>query len=349
MNIPHAAHDCSPAGRAGPPSRNGPARNAARWLTAAALALGCAGAMAQSGAYPSHPVRMVLPYSVGSGPDAVARMLGEQLTAAWKQPVIVENKPGANGWLAIGDVKRGGQDGYSLAIVDNTHMTLQPHLYRSLPFDPVRDFEPAAPIYHTHFFVVVSADSPWKNVGDLVAAARAQPDRLTYGTWGMGSVAHVGTTMFQDATGTRMTHVPFKDLSQLYTAVAKGEVDWAFGTAATVQNLYQAKRVKLLALAAPARLPSYPDVPTVAEAGGPKDFELKTWVAAFVPKGTPAPVRKQLNEGIAAAVQSPAVLKRFEPFGFQAWPASAAELSQAREADSARFAEVVKKANISLD
>ena len=104
-------------------------------------------------------------------------------------------------------------------------MTLQPHLYRSLPFDPVRDFEPAAPIYHTHFFVVVSADSPWKNVGDLVAA-RAQPDRLTYGTWGMGSVAHVGTTMFQDATGTRMTHVPFKDLSQLYTAVAKGEVDW---------------------------------------------------------------------------------------------------------------------------
>ena len=210
MNIPHAAHDCSPAGRAGPPSRNGPARNAARWLTAAALALGCAGAMAQSGAYPSHPVRMVLPYSVGSGPDAVARMLGEQLTAAWKQPVIVENKPGANGWLAIGDVKRGGQDGYSLAIVDNTHMTLQPHLYRSLPFDPVRDFEPAAPIYHTHFFVVVSADSPWKNVGDLVAAARAQPDRLTYGTWGMGGVAHVGTTMFQDATGTRMTHVPFR-------------------------------------------------------------------------------------------------------------------------------------------
>ena len=111
---------------------------------------------------------------------------------------------------------------------------------------------------------------------------------------------------------------------------------------------YQAKRVRLLALAAPARLPSYPDVPTVAEAGGPKDFELKTWWRHSCP-GTPAPVRKQLNEGIAAAVQSPAVLKRFETFGFQAWPASAAELSQAREADSARFAEVVKKANISLD
>ena len=274
-------------------------------------------------------------------------MLGEQLTAAWKQPVIVENKPGANGWLAIGDVKRGGQDGYSLAIVDNTHMTLQPHLYRSLPFDPVRDFEPAAPIYHTHFFVVVSADSPWKNVGDLVAArARARQADL----WHLGH-GQRGARRHHHVPGRhRHPHdaCAVQDLSQLYTAVAKGEVDWP-----------SARRRRCRTCTRPSgsscwrwprrRLPSYPDVPTVAEAGGPKDFELKTWVAAFVPKGTPAPVRKQLNEGIAAAVQSPAVLKRFETFGFQAWPASAAELSQAREADSARFAEVVKKANISLD
>lgn len=324
-------------------------RFAAAAVAAAAAALACAAVQAQSGKFPERPVRMVLPYSVGSGPDAVARLVGEQLTTAWKQPVIVENKPGANGWLAIGDVKRGSQDGYSLVIVDNTHMTLQPHLYRSLPFDPVRDFEPVAPLYHTNFFIVVSARSAWNNVNDLIEAARAQPDRLTYGSWGMGSVAHVGTTMFQDATQTRMTHVPFKDLAQLYTAVANGEVDWAFGTAATVQNLYQAKRVKLLALAAPTRLASYPDVPTVAEAGGPKDFELKTWVAAFAPKGTPEGVLQRLNAAIAAAVQAPAVVKRFETFGFQAWPADAAALAQARDADSARFAQVVKKADISLD
>lgn len=317
--------------------------------TAAVAALACAAVQAQSGAFPERPVRMVLPYSVGSGPDAVARMVGEQLTAAWKQPVIVENKPGANGWLAIGDVKRAGRDGYSLAIVDNTHMTLQPHLYRSLPFDPVADFAPAAPIYHTHFFIVVGAGSPWNKVSDLVEAARAQPGKLTYGTWGMGSVAHVGTAMLQDATRTTMTHVPFKDLAQLYTAVANGEVHWAFGTAATVQNLYQAKRVKLLALAAPGRLASYPDVPTVTESGGPADFELKTWVAAFAPKGTPDAVLQRINAGIAAAVRSPAVAKRFETFGFQAWPADAAELVRAREADSERFATVVRKADISLD
>jgi tripartite-type tricarboxylate transporter receptor subunit TctC len=261
----------------------------------------------------------------------------------------VENKPGANGWLAIGEVKRATPDGYSLAVVDNTHMTLQPQLYRNLPFDPVKDFVPVAPIYTTHFFMVVSASSPWNNVTDLIAAAKAQPGKLTYGTWGMGSVAHVGTSMFQTATQTSMTHVPFKDLAQLYTAVANGEVDWAFGTAATVQNLYQAKRVKLLALAAPSRLGSYADVPTVTEAGGPKDFELKTWVAAFAPKGTPDAVVKRINAAIAQAVVTPAVRKRFETYGFDAWPQDAAALAQARDADSARFAAVVKEANISLD
>lgn len=319
------------------------------WCLALTGALACASAQAQSDKYPERPVRIVLPYSVGSGPDAVARMLGEQLTAAWKQPLIVENKPGANGWLAIGEVKRATPDGYSLAVVDNTHMTLQPQLYRSLPFDPVKDFVPVAPIYTTHFFMVVSASSPWNNVTDLIAAAKAQPGKLTYGTWGMGSVAHVGTSMFQTATQTSMTHVPFKDLAQLYTAVANGEVDWAFGTAATVQNLYQAKRVKLLALAAPSRLGSYADVPTVNEAGGPKDFELKTWVAAFAPKGTPDAVVKRINAAIAQAVVTPAVRKRFETYGFDAWPQHAAALAQARDADSARFAAVVKEANISLD
>ncbi|APX74269.1 tripartite tricarboxylate transporter substrate binding protein [Achromobacter insolitus] len=319
------------------------------WSMALTGALACAAAQAQSDKYPERPVRIVLPYSVGSGPDAVARMLGEQLTAAWKQPLIVENKPGANGWLAIGEVKRATPDGYSLAVVDNTHMTLQPQLYRNLPFDPVADFVPVAPIYTTHFFMVVSASSPWNSVTDLIAAAKSQPGKLTYGTWGMGSVAHVGTSMFQTATQTSMTHVPFKDLAQLYTAVANGEVDWAFGTAATVQNLYQAKRVKLLALAAPSRLGSYSDVPTVSEAGGPKDFELKTWVAAFAPKGTPEAVIKRINAAISQAVVAPAVRKRFDTYGFDAWPEDSAALAQARDADAARFAAVVKQANISLD
>jgi len=318
-------------------------------LTALAAATFAPPSQAQPSGYPSHSVRAVLPYSVGSGPDAVTRIIGEQLTATWKQAFIVENKPGANGWLAIGEIKRSAPDGYSLAVVDNTHMTLQPHLYSKLPFDPVRDFTPVAPIYTTNFFIVVSANSPWRSVTDLIDAARRKPGLLTYGSWGMGSVAHLGSTQFERKTGTTMTHVPFKELPQLYTAVANGEVDWAFGTAATVQNLYQAKRVRLLALAAPARLALYSDVPTVSEAGGPGDFELKTWVAAFAPKGTSVDVVRRLNGDIAAALATPAARERFRTFGFEPWAGDAATVTRAQEQDWARFADIVKQANLSLD
>lgn len=319
-------------------------------LIVALIALTAAwSSQAQTTAYPNRSVRAVLPYSVGSGPDAVARMIGEQLSNAWKQPIIVENKPGANGWLAIGEVKRSAPDGYSIAVVDNTHMTLQPHLYSKMPFDPVKDFIPVAPIYTTNFFIVVAADSPWKSVADLVEAARKAPGTLTYGSWGIGSVAHIGSTLFQQKTQTSMTHVPYKELPQLYTAVANGEISWAFGTAATVQNLYQAKRVRLLALAAPQRLKLYPDVPTVSEAGGPEDFTLKTWVAAFVPKGTPPQVTQEIGSSVARALTAPALQERFRTFGFELWPTDAAGVASAQEQDSAHYAEVVKQANISLD
>ncbi|AFK61893.1 extra-cytoplasmic solute receptor family protein 56 [Advenella kashmirensis WT001] len=320
-------------------------------LTLATLILGVltCSAQAQSSSYPTRSVRAVLPYSVGGGPDTVARMIGEQLSTAWKQPFIVENKPGANGWLALGEVKRSAADGYSIAIVDNTHMTLHPHLYKKMPFDPARDFVAAAPIYSTHFFIVVSANSPWRNVGDLIGAAHKANGHLTYGTWGIGSVAHLGSTILQQRTQMSMTHIPFKDLSQLYAAVANGDVDWAFGTAATVQNLYQAKRVKFLALAAPARLAAYPDVPTIAQAGGPQDFELKTWVAAFAPRGTPQAVIESLNTAIAAALRTPAIKQRFETFGFNAWSVDAPGLARAVNEDSAHFGQIVQKANIALD
>ena len=147
--------------------------------------------------FPARPVRTVLPYSAGSGPDAVVRQVGEKLSREWGQQMLVDNKPGANGWLAAGEVKRAAPDGYTLLTVDATHMTLQPNLYKQMPFDPVKDFEPVAALYSTNFFVVVGANSPWKNLSELLAAAKAKKGQLTYGTWGMGSVAHVGTAMLE--------------------------------------------------------------------------------------------------------------------------------------------------------
>jgi tripartite-type tricarboxylate transporter receptor subunit TctC len=299
--------------------------------------------------FPTKPVRALVPYSAGSGPDAVLRDVGDKVSRAWGQQLIVENRPGANGWIAIEAAKKSAPDGYTLLQVDNTHMALQPHLYKQLPFDPVKDFEPVAPLYWTHFFIVVPANSPWKSVADLIAAAKAKPGRVTYGTWGIGSVAHVGNSMLEAATGIQMTHVPFKELPQLYAAVANGEVDWAFGTAATAGPLLRANKVRFLALAAPKRLAQLPDVPTVAEAGGPANFEVKTWVGLFAPRGTPKPVIDRISADVAKALSEPSTRERLATFGFEPFVAPPAEVGAAIAADSKQFAEVVRRAKISLD
>lgn len=313
-----------------------------------ALALVTTPLLAQ-GSYPAQTVRTVLPYSAGSGPDAVMRHVGELLSRDWGQSVVVDNKPGANGWLAIGEVQRARPDGHTLLTLDSSYMTLQPHLYKKLPFDPVRDFEPVAGLYSTGFFIVVGANSPWKSVADLVAAAKAKPGTVSYGTWGLGSVAHVGTAQFEAASGVQMMHVPFKELPQLYTAVATGEVDWAFGSAATVGPLYRAGKVKLLAYAGPKRLPGYENVPTVAEAGGPSGVDVGTWVAVFAPKSTPRAVVERIQAGVDKALAQPAVRERLAGFGFQPWSVGPAELARAMATDTQRFAQVVQRARIALD
>jgi tripartite-type tricarboxylate transporter receptor subunit TctC len=318
-------------------------------LVAAAALAAAAIAPASAQNFPTKPVRAVLPYSAGSGPDSVLRHIGEKLSREWGQQLVVDNKPGGNGWIAAGEVKRAVADGQTLLAVDATHMTLQPNLYKQMPFDPVKDFDPVAGLYTTNFFVVVSANSPWKSMSDLLAAAKAKNGTLTYGTWGIGSVAHVGTAMLESATGQKMMHVPFKELPQLYTSVATGEVDWAFGTAATVGSLYRAKKVRFLAYAGPKRMPGYEDVPTIAEAGGPSGFELRTWVALYAPKSTPKPVIDRINAGVAKALAEPDVRERFAGFGFEPWVAAPANISKVAQSDTRRFAEIVKRANIALD
>lgn len=318
------------------------------WLTAIVLAASSLIPVAAQ-IYPIKPVRVVMPYSAGSGPDAVMRIVGEKITKDWGQQIVVDNKPGANGWLAIGENKRAVPDGYTLMEVDATHMTLQPHLYKQLPFDPVKDFEPAAGLYTTQFFIVVGANSPFKSVSDLISAAKAKNGQLTFGSWGIGSVAHVGTAMFENSAGIKMTHVPFKELPMLYTAVANGEVDWAFGTAATVAALYKAKKVKLLAYAGVKRMNGYTDIATVAEGGGPAGFELSTWVALYAPKNTPKPVIDRIQSVVAKALADPDTKERFAGFGFEPWIATPADMVKAAEADKARYAAVVKRAEIALD
>lgn len=210
-----------------------------RLLVALTLTVATLAPAAAQPIFPTKPVRIVVPFSAGSGPDMVVRLVSEKLEREWGQRVVIDNRPGANGWLAIGEAKRAAADGHTLMAVAATHMALQPNLFRQLPFDPVRDFEPVAPLYSTNFFIVVGANSRWTSVAELMAAARASPGTVTYGSWGNGSEAHLGAAMLEAAGGLQMRHIPFRELPQLYTTVATGEVDWAFGTAATVGPLFR--------------------------------------------------------------------------------------------------------------
>ena len=300
-------------------------------------------------AYPVKPVRVITPFPTGSGPDTAMRLVGDRLTKAWGQQFIVDNRPGGNGFIAGEAARRAAADGYTLAQLDVANLTVHPHLYRKMPYDPVRDFDPVAGILRTYFFVVVPAASPWKSVADLIAEAKAQAGKLSYGSWFVGSPGHLGAVQLELATGTRMNHVVYKDMNQLYSDVGSKEIAWAFGSAGSTSAAYQAKRVRYLAAAAPQRISGYPDVPTVAEAGGPPNFEVVGWVVLMAPRGTPGAAVKRLNEGVAQALADREVAERFQVFGYEVMPLQPAQVARLIESDSRRYGDVIKKLNIALD
>ena len=314
-------------------------------LVAATAALPLSG-MAQ--AFPDRPVRMILPYSAGGGVDNAARILSEKLSKLWGQPVTIDNKPGGNGWIGIDMAKGARPDGYTLLVVDAALFCLQPHLFKQLPFDPFKDFEAVAPVYSTHFIVVTKADSKLNSVRDLIAAAKEKPGQITYGSSGIGSLYHLGGSTIETTAGVQMSHVAYKGTTQLFVDVSSGVIDWSFSTFSTADSLYQAKKLKYLAIAAPKRHPSYPDLPTVAESGGPPNVELRTWVGVFAPAGTPKDAIDRLNAGIAKVMSETDVKNRLNAVGFTAWPAPAAELKKALNDDFNMFGAIAKKTKIEL-
>lgn len=296
------------------------------------------------------PLRMLLPFSAGSGPDALLRLLGEAMSKAGGYPVLIDNRPGAKGWLAAAEARRASADGSTLLLMDNTSVALHPLMYPAMPFQPQQDFEPVVGLYSTHFFIAVAAQAPWANMGELIAAARAQPGRLNHGSTGQGSPPHLGAAMLEAASGTHMNHVPYKDMGQIYTDLAAGRLDWAFGTVASAGPLVKAGRLRWLALAAPQRLASQADVPTAAESlSSLRGFELKSWVALYTPKGVPSTEQQRIQAEATQALATPRLLEFMASVGFTPWPASPSELRQAAVADQQRFATVLKTIPLPLD
>ena len=299
--------------------------------------------------FPTKTVRIITPFPAGAGPEAVVRMVAEKLQKKWGKAVIVENKPGANGFIAIDAFKRGDKDGYDLMHLDNVHLVAYPHLFKKLPYDPVKDFDLVAPLFRTYFFVAVGAESKYKTVGDIVASAKARPGAMNYGSWSVGNPAHLGAALLETMTGTQMQHVIYKETSQLYAGVATAELDWSLGTLATAGPLQRAGKIKFIAVTAPKRLAAFPDVPTVVESAGPSGYEVTGWTAIAAPKGLPKAVADKIQKDIDEALADPVIKARYATFGYETFPATREQFSQFIATESARYADVIKRAKVALD
>ncbi len=309
----------------------------------------CANSPAFAQTFPSKPVKISAPYSAGAAPAVFTRVIADKLARAWSQPVIVDARPGASGFIAIEAIKNAVPDGHELLVVSNAHVAINPSLYKKLPYDPQKDFVPVAMFYHTPFFVAVAASGPYPNVSALIAAAKANPGAVSYGSSYVGSPSHLGSAEFEFLTGTKMIHAPYKDQSQMYVGIASGDIGWAFTTLGSALPLLQAGRLKLIAIAAPQRARLLPDIPTMAEAGGPPGMVVGAWLAIMAPRGTPPEVVRKINLEVNRALADPDVVQQLQNFGFEAAPETPEQLAEEIRADAKKFADLVRRTGATAD
>lgn len=317
---------------------------------AAALALLACEVSAQAPAgLAAGPVRIGSTLPAGSGPDAVARILAEKLQTAWGRTVIVEPRPGGAGSVAMNALKTVQPTGNDLIVADVGNLVINPLVFKRLSYDPAHDLVPVALLYKAAFFVTVSGNSPYRSAKDLFAAAADPKKRTLYGSNAVGGPIHLGSARLDVALGGQMQHVPYKETSQLYVAVSTGEVDWAYGSLATTAPLVKSGKLRLLAVADTGRSAAAPDVPTIAEAGGPKGLEAPTWVALMAPRGTPPAVVEDMNRAVNEVLQKPDVKERLATFGFVASPGPARQVTELMQSDRTRYAEVLTRVKVDVD
>lgn len=299
--------------------------------------------------FPAQPVRIISPFPAGSGPDTVARIVGEKLSTTWRQPVVVDPRPGANGFIAVNAVKSAPATGYDLLLADVGHMAINTSLFKKLPYDAKADFAPVGGVFRTAFFMAVGANSSYQTAKDLIAAAAQKDGKMTYASNSVGSPLHLGSAQVEAASNTKMLHVPYKELSQMYVAVSTGEVDWAMASIASAGPLLKAGRLRFIAVADSTRAAAMPNVPTLEEASGVKGVEARTWVVLMAPKGTPASVVESINKALNEALKQPDVIEKFANFGFAPYAIAPSALARLIETDTTKYAEMVKRTGASVD
>ncbi len=298
--------------------------------------------------YPSRTITLLVGAAPGGTTDLAARMIADPLSKALGQPVVVENRPGGNGTIATSAAKRAAPDGYTLLVQYSGYHVITPLIVKNLGWDPIKDFAPVANILTAPQLVVVRDGLPVKTLPELVAYAKANPGKLSYGSSGNGSLQHVTGEMLKQQAGIDMTHIPYKGTGPTITDMLGGNVDLTFGTPPPFMGHIQSGKLRGIAVTGKSRLPSLKDVPAAAEVGFPK-LDASSWFAMYAPAGTPKPIIDKLTAEIAKITQTEAFKKKAEEQGAVADYMNPQQLAEHTKAELARWGQVVKAANIQAD
>jgi tripartite-type tricarboxylate transporter receptor subunit TctC len=314
-------------------------RRRATALVVAAIAAPAAFAQA----FPAKPITFVVPFAAGSATDSLARAVGQAVAAKGGQPVVVDNKAGASGQIAAQQVAKAAADGYTVLITTNTTHAANEHLYKKLSYDPVKDFAPISGLGKGGQIMVVRADAPYKNVGDVLAAARQAPGKLSFGSG--SSSSRVAGELFQQMAQVQLLHVPYRSNPMGITDLLGGQITMMFTDASTGVPQITAGKLRALGVTSARRMGVLPEVPTIDEAGV-KGYDMGYWFAAYAPAGTPAPVVARLNGLVLDALKSGPVLQFFASSGGEVFPTSPDELAKFQSAETAKWGQVIKAAGI---
>jgi tripartite-type tricarboxylate transporter receptor subunit TctC len=298
-------------------------------------------------AFPTQPIKVIVPYTPGTGMDTIARVTGAKLSARLGQPVVVENRPGASGNIGAALVAKSPADGHTLMVSANT-MLMAASIYKNVPYDVLEDFTPVTMAAYGTMALVATAKSGIDSVQDLIQRAKAAPGKITYGSPGIGTPHHLAMELFKDVTGTRILHVPYKGTAGAVTDLLAGQIDLMFFPVHTAAPHVKAGKMKALAVGSAKRHPAAPDVPTLKEVGV-QNVDVDVWYAFFGPKNLPAPILQKLNGELRAILAEPEVRETLNKAGLETASSSPAELKAIMQRDFPRWAAVIRKNNITAD
>ena len=311
-------------------------------LSTAILSLALFAGAASAQTYPAKPIRLIVPFPPGGGTDIAARTIANKLSDSVKWTFVVENKPGAGGNLGVEQAVKSPADGYTLVIGQTSNLAINPTLYVKLPYDPLKDLSPVALIVSAPVVLVVALNSRYASLGDLLAAAKADPGAVTFASPGNGTVSHLSGELLQRAAGVTLTHVPYKGASQALTDTLGGQVQSFMSSVPSALSQIKGGRLRAIAVTSAKRAPELPEVPTIAESGY-KGFEASTWYGLLAPAGTPAAVVARLNAEVNRALGTPEVRQRLAAEGGEVLGGSPEQFASFLRAEHAKWGRVVKE------